>query len=98
MKDEAPKSALEIAMERLAKKDAAEGTKEPAITGAKRAEIADLKRVYEAKLAEKEILHRSQLLQLPDHEARAALEAEYRRERERILSERDRKLEAVRKE
>jgi hypothetical protein len=95
--DEAPKSAYELAMERLRKKDQQEGVEERRVTDEQRAAIADVRKVYEARLAEREILHRSKLAQTADPEARATMEDEYRRDRERIASERDRKLEEARR-
>lgn len=97
MADEPPKSAYELAMERLRKKDQEQGVEERRVTDEERVAIAEVRRVYEARLAEREILHKSKLAQTPDPEARAALEEEYRRERERIVSERDRKLEEARR-
>jgi len=95
--DEAPKSAYELAMERLRKKDQEAGVEERHLTEEQRAAIVDIKKVYEARLAEREILHRSKLAATPDPEARAALEADYRRDRERVASERDRKLDEARR-
>jgi hypothetical protein len=98
MADEAPKSAYELAMERLRKKDQEAGVEERRLTDEERAAIADIKKIYEARLAEREILHRSKLVATADPEARATLEEEYRRDRERIVSERDRKLAEARRE
>jgi hypothetical protein len=95
--DEAPKSAYELAMERLRKKDQEAGVEERRLTEEQRAAIADIKKVYEARLAEREILHRSKLAETADPEARTALEDGYRRDRERIASERDRKLDEARR-
>jgi hypothetical protein len=92
MADDAPKSAYELAMERLRKKDQEAGVEERRLTDEERAAIADIKKVYEARLAEREILHRSNLAKTADPEARAKLQDEYRRDRERIISDRDRKL------
>jgi len=94
--DEAPKSAYEIAMARLRKKDKDEGVLEREVTAAQKAAIAELRRVYEAKLAEREILHRSKIRGAADPAALEILEEEYRRDRERLTSERDRKIEAAR--
>jgi hypothetical protein len=94
--DDAPKSSYEIAMERLRKKDQAAGVEERSLSDEQRAAIAEQRRVYEAKLAEREILHQAALRKTDDPEARAALEEEYRRDRERVGSERDRKLERIR--
>ena len=95
--DDAPKSSFEIAMARLRQKDKAEGIEERSLSDEQRAAIAEQRRVYEAKLAEREILHHAALRKTDDPEARAALEQEYRRDRERIGSERDRKMEQIRK-
>jgi hypothetical protein len=94
--DEAPKSAYELALERLKKKDREDGVLERKITDAQRKRIQELRRVYEAKLAEREILYQSARRKAEDLEALDALERDYRSDRERIASERDRKLEEVR--
>jgi hypothetical protein len=94
--DKQLKSAYELAMERLNKKDAAAGVEQRRLTDEQKASIAELKRFYEAKLAEQELLHQSSLRKTMDPEARATLEDEYRRDRERLVSERDTKLEKIR--
>jgi hypothetical protein len=96
MADEGPKSALELAMERLKKKDVAEGVAELTLTDDQRAEIAEIKRVYAAKIAQEEILHTSKLATTWEPEARAKLEDGYRREVQRLNDERDRKVAKVR--
>ena len=95
--DDAPKSAYELILERLKKKDREDGVLERPVTDELRARIAEIRKVYEAKLAEREILHHSALRRAADPEAFAQLEEEYRRDRERIAGERDRKIEDVRK-
>jgi len=95
--DDAPKSAYELILERLKKKDREEGVEDRPVTDEQRARIAELRKVYEAKLAEREILHQSALRRAADPESFAQLEEEYRRDRERIAAERDRKIEDVRK-
>jgi hypothetical protein len=97
MSDEAPKSALELAMERLKKKDAAEGIAELTLTDEQRAEIAEVRRVYAAKIAQEEILHTSKLATTWQPDERAKLEDGYRREVQRLNEERDRKIDKVRK-
>lgn len=95
--DEAPKSALELAMARLRKQDKDAGVVEKPVTAKQRAKIAEIRQFYEAKLAEREILHKSALRQTGgEPEAVQALEDEYRRDRERLASERDRKIEEAR--
>jgi ribosomal 50S subunit-associated protein YjgA (DUF615 family) len=93
---DAPKSAYEIAMARLRQKDKEEGVVDRPITEDQRAAIAEAKKVAEARLAEREIMHRSQLARAADPEAFEKLELEYRRDRERITSERDHKIEQIR--
>ena len=93
---DAPKSAYEIAMARLQKKDKEEGVVDRPITEAQRAAIAEARTVAEARLAEREIMHRSQRAKAADPEVLEKLELEYRRDRERITSERDSKIEAIR--
>ena len=96
MADEAPKSAYELAMERLRKKDKDEGVEAKPLSDTQRAAIAEAKSVGEAKLAEREILFKSKLATVADPDARETLEQEYRRDRERITSDRDRKIEEIR--
>ena len=96
MADEAPKSAYELAMARLKKKDAEEGVSEKPLTEAQRAAIAEAKNVCQARLAEREILFKSKAASVADPEALETLEQEYRRDRDRITSDRDRKIEEIR--
>lgn len=93
--DEAPKSALELAMERLRKKDAAEGVEEGALTDDQKNEIAEVRKTYGAKLAQEEILFKSKTAYI-DPESRRLLEENYRRDVERLNHERDRKIEKIR--
>jgi hypothetical protein len=97
MTDDAPKSALELAMERLRKKDAEAGISDAPITEEKRQAIAEVRRTYEAKLAEREILYQSALRKVHDPEAAQVLEDEYRRDRDRLNGERERKIEELRR-
>jgi hypothetical protein len=94
--DEEPKTAYELILERLKQKDRAEGVAEKAVSDEQRARIAELRKVYEAKLAEREILHQAARRKAQDPEALEQLEEEYRRDRERLAGERDRKIDAVR--
>jgi hypothetical protein len=96
MADEAPKSAYELAMERLRRKDADEGVEERSFTAEQKAEIAEIKRVYAAKVAEAEILHKSKLMTVFDAEERMKLQDEHRRDLQRLGDDRERKLAKVR--
>lgn len=90
------RSAYELAMERLRRKDAEEGVERRETTAEQRAAIAEVRTYYESKLAEQEVLHHSALEKTWDPAARATLEEEYRRDRERLVSERDQKIERIR--
>ena len=98
MPDDKPmKSAYELAMERLRKKDEEAGIESKPVTDAQKAAIAEIRNFYEAKMAEQEVLHQSALKKTLDAEARATLDAQYRRDRERLASERDNKIEKIRR-
>jgi hypothetical protein len=94
--DDAPKSALELAMARLKKKDAEEGVSDRSLTEDQKNEIAEVRKMYGAKLAQEEILFKSKTQGYIDPEARRTLEENYRRDVERITHERDRKIEKIR--
>jgi len=91
------KSAYELAIERLRKKDEEAGVTSTPVTGEQKAAIAEVRNFYESKLAEQQVLHQSALRKLLEPDAREVLEQEYRRERERLTSERDRKIEKIRR-
>ena len=95
--DSAPKSSYELAMERLKKKDADAGIERQLVTDAQKAAIAEIRNFYEAKLAEIEVLHQGRMRASVDLEVRAAAEQEYRRERERLTTEREAKIEKARR-
>jgi hypothetical protein len=92
-----PKSSYELAMERLRKKDQEEGVEARTVTAAQKAAIGEVRNFYEAKLAEAEVLHQSKMRALVDPAVREALDQEYRRDRERLVSERDGKIEKIRR-
>jgi len=94
--DDAPKSALELAMERLKKQDAEQGVSDRSLTADQKNEIAEVRKMYGAKLAQEEILFKSKTRGYVEPEARRTLEENYRRDVERITHERDRKIEKIR--
>ena len=94
--DEAPKSAVELAMERLRKKDAEQGVSERSLSDDQKAEIASVRQNYSAKLAQEDILFKSRLATVFEYEERLKLEEGHRREMQRLNEERDRKIEKIR--
>jgi len=95
---DAPKSAYELAMERLRKKDAEAGVVEQKLTDAQKAAIAEARSIYEARVAERQILHRETILVTLDPAARDVLDQEYRRDLERFAYDRDSKIKRIREE
>lgn len=96
MNDDAPKSAIELAMARLKKQDADAGVTEHRLTDDQKNEIAEIRKTYAAKLAQEEILYKSKLAASVDFEQRQLMDEHYRRDLERLNHERDRKIEKVR--
>ena len=94
--DDAPKSAVELAMARFKKQDADAGVTDRVLTEDQKNEIAEVRKTYGAKLAQEEILFKSKSQGLMDPDSRQALDDHYRRDVERINHERDRKIEKIR--
>jgi hypothetical protein len=96
--EKALKSAYELAMERLKKSDEASGIESKPLTDAQRSAIAEVRNFYESKLAEQQVLHQSRMRASVDPAQRDTFEDEYRRDRERLTSERDSKIEKLRRQ
>ncbi len=97
MGDDAPKSAYELAMERLRKKDADEGVTVVPLTDEQRTQIAEVRNFYEAKIAEQTVLHQSAMRRSLDPAELETLEQHHRRELEHLNSARDAKIEKIRR-
>jgi hypothetical protein len=98
MSDAPPKSSYEIAMERLRKRDGeSQGEAIQTLSDAQKAAIAEVRQIYAARLAEEEILHQSKVRSLTDPTERETMDQQFRRERERLSSERDTKIERIRR-
>jgi hypothetical protein len=95
--DSSPKSAYELAMERLRKKDEAAGVVETPLTDAQKTAIAELRSLYGARLAQIDLQHQDRLRDTFDRAVHEALDLEYRRERERLMAEMDAKIEKARR-
>jgi hypothetical protein len=96
MSDESPKSSLELAMERLRRQDVEDGVVEKTLTAEQKAEIAQVRQVYSAKVAQEEILFKSKLATTRDPEERMKMEEGHRRDLQRLSEDRDRKIEKLR--
>ena len=86
-------------MERLRKKDAEEGVTTQPMTAEQKAAIAEVRSLYDSKIAEQEILQQSAMKNLfgADPEQVEEVGRRFRRERERLASERDAKVEKIRR-
>jgi hypothetical protein len=94
--DKGVKSAYELAMERFKRQDKEAGLERKPLTDQQKAAIAEIRNFYEAKLAEADLLHQDKMLTTLDPAERAARDEEYRRDRERLSSERDAKIARAR--
>src|SRR5262249_32820854 len=95
--DKPLKSAYELAMERLRKRDADAGVEHRPLTDKQKAAIAEVRSFYEAKIAGDEVLKHSRLRTMRDPGDRATLEEQFRTDRERLVAERDAKIEKIRR-
>ena len=93
-----PKSSFELAMERLRKKDTEAGIVEHKLTDEQKAAIAEARSVYEARVAELQILQRDKRLRVADQAEHERVEEEFRRDMERFANDRDAKIRRIREE
>lgn len=91
------KTAYELALERL-ETEGIERPRQEGLPEEVRREIEEVRQRCDAKLAELEILHRDRLKRLAEPEARQQEKEEYVRQRKRLETERDRKVDALRNE
>ena len=96
--DGGPKSSFELAMERLRKKDAEDGVTTRPMTDQQKSAIAEVRSFYDSRIAEQEILQQSAMKQLRggDPAQLDEVSRRFRRERERLASERDAKVDRIR--
>lgn len=94
---EKPKSAFDLAMERLQASDRESGVTETPLTESQKEAIAEARRLATSRLAEREILYRDAMRQTPDPAEREKAAEEYQIDRKRIEDDRDRAIEAIRR-
>ena len=95
----APKTSVELAMERLRKKDADAGVAARPMTDEQKRAIAEVKSLYDSKIAEQDILQQSAMNGRlgADPAQLEEIGRQFRRERERLAAERDAKVEKIRR-
>ena len=86
-------------MERLRKKDAEEGVTTRPMTDQQKAAIAEVRSLYGSKIAEQDILQQSAMNNSlgADPATLDEIGRQFRREREHLASERDAKVEKIRR-
>lgn len=92
--DEAPKSAVELAMEKLRARSDFEEVK---LTDEQKAAIAEIRSRYRSQIAELEIKNASALKAVGSYEEIDALRAELKKEKERLEAEMEKKVSEARK-
>jgi Spy/CpxP family protein refolding chaperone len=94
--DGAPKSRLELVMERLRKQDEEKGITPVTLTDAQREQIAEARRQHEARVAERRIMHQTALAGTFDPAAAFEREAELKRDLDRFEREHEETLKRIR--
>lgn len=94
--EDKPKSAVELAMERMRRKDSDSGVTQQPPTEEQKTAIAEARSLYASKVAEAEILHRSKLAGLVDPADRSQADEAYRRDLARLRDDMERKIEKIR--
>jgi hypothetical protein len=85
-------------MERLRKKDADAGIEHKPLTDEQRAAIAEARSMFEARVAERRIMHQSQTAALFDPQELEVRREELLRDLAQLESERDAKIRKIRGE
>jgi hypothetical protein len=93
---DAPKSSLDIVLERLRKKDAEAGVEQRPLTDTQRAAIAEARNIYDAQVAERRIMHQSTIAGVFDPAELEERESELRRDLDRFEREREEKTKRIR--
>jgi hypothetical protein len=93
---DAPKSAVELAMERLRMKDAAAGIEQKPLTDAQRAAIAEARSIHDAAVAERRIMHETSMRRTFDPAEQQELDRQFRRDLDRFATDRDTRIRKIR--
>ena len=91
--DEGPKSALELAMEKLR---ASGDFEETTLTDEQKSQIADVRSLYKSKIAELEIQLSAKMRQVASMEELDGLKEELNKEKTRLSEEMERKVKTIR--
>ena len=94
MSDEEPKSAVEIAMEKLRARG---GFSEQPLSDEQKSEIAEIRSLYKAKVAELEINQQDKINKAGSYEEAQSLQEELAREKTRLNDKMESEVKKVRK-
>ncbi|MCC6164191.1 MAG: hypothetical protein IT182_12655 [Acidobacteria bacterium] len=97
MTDGAPKSRLELVMEKLRQQDAAQGVTQVTLTDAQREAIATARRQHEARVAQRRIMHQTAMAATFDPASALEREEELRRDLARFDREVEETLARIRR-
>jgi hypothetical protein len=92
---DAPKSAIELAMEKLRRQDTEAGVDATPLTGAQREAIAEARKAYEVRVAERRIMHQSEIKGAPEVPEQ---DEQLRRDLDRFERERDERIKRIREQ
>jgi hypothetical protein len=95
--DGAPKSRLELVMEKLRQQDEAKGITQVTLTDAQREEITAAKKQYEARIAQRRIMHQTAIGGTFDPAVVMEREEELRRDLARFEREHEETLARIRR-
>jgi hypothetical protein len=98
MPEGTPKSAIELVMERLRKKDAEQGVTQTRLTDAQKQAVADARATYDTRVAERQIMHRDKMLNTFDPAERENLHEQYLEDMRRYAADRDQKIQRIHEE
>jgi hypothetical protein len=96
-KGNAPKSAVDLAMERLRAIDQKAGVEETKLNPAQKEKIAEARSIATSRFAEREILFKDVMRRTHDPAEREKSEREYQLDRQRIADDCERAIEAIRR-
>jgi hypothetical protein len=97
MSDDAPKSAIELAMARLKKQDSDAGGGDQPLSDGQKTALAEVRQLYAARRAHAEIMHKASLASAVDIEGVSRLHEEFRRDTDRMTRELDERVAAIRR-
>lgn len=95
--DGAPKSRLELVMEKLRQQDEAKGIVPVTLTDVQRQAIAEAKRQHEARVAQRRIMHQDAVMSTFDPGTRLERESELKRDLDRFEREHEETLARIRR-